>query len=85
MRNYLPKIPVTKIFIQSKSKDQINNPLVLITSYELMAKCEAQFMAMRFGVIILVSRRGIIEGFDPFSGLLLIGDLYFCFRTKVIR
>jgi hypothetical protein len=39
-----------------KGSDVLDNPLVLITSYDLMAKCGSQLMAMNFGVIILVRR-----------------------------
>lgn len=54
--NYLPAIPLTRIFVMCKSKEQIHNPLILITSYDLMSRCESTLMAQKFGVIIMVNR-----------------------------
>lgn len=54
IRTNLPKLPITRIFVLSKSKEQIYNPLVLITSYDLMVRCGSQLREMKFGVIIMV-------------------------------
>lgn len=56
IRNNIPDIPVTRIFVLAKGKEQIYNPLVLITSYELMAKKVEELKEMKFGVTIMVSR-----------------------------
>ncbi|XKL60873.1 hypothetical protein PGB90_007930 [Kerria lacca] len=53
IRTNLPKLPITRIFVLSKSKEQIYNPLVLITSYDLMVRCGSQLREMKFGVIIM--------------------------------
>lgn len=54
IRNNIPDIPVTRIFVQTKSKEQLPNPLVLITSYDLMARTGDQLVELKFGVIIMV-------------------------------
>ncbi|XP_065215119.1 SWI/SNF-related matrix-associated actin-dependent regulator of chromatin subfamily A-like protein 1 [Planococcus citri] len=51
--NYLPNVPLTRIFVMRNSKEPIDNPLVLITSYDLMSKNEKQLLEIEFGVIIL--------------------------------
>lgn len=56
---YLPDIPLTKVFVMANSKEQIDNPLVLITSYDLMSRCEAHLLTLKFGVIIMVSKSSL--------------------------
>lgn len=50
----MPNIPITGIYVLSKSNEQFIDPAVLITSYDLMSKKKDMLLKFKFGIIIFV-------------------------------
>lgn len=55
IRLRMPDIPVTGIYVLSKTNEQFIDPTVVITSYDLMTRSKEMLLKYKFGVIILVS------------------------------
>lgn len=55
IRLRMPDIPVTGIYVLSKTNEQFIDPAVVITSYDLMNRSKEMLLKFKFGVIILVS------------------------------
>ncbi|XP_025420462.1 SWI/SNF-related matrix-associated actin-dependent regulator of chromatin subfamily A-like protein 1 isoform X1 [Sipha flava] len=53
IRLKMPNIPVTGIYVLSKSNEQFIDPTVVITSYDMMTKKKDMLLSFKFGIIIL--------------------------------
>lgn len=57
----MPNIPVTGIYVLSKSNEQFIDPTVVITSYDMMTKKKDMLLSFKFGIIVLVRFHNISE------------------------
>ncbi|XP_001945056.2 SWI/SNF-related matrix-associated actin-dependent regulator of chromatin subfamily A-like protein 1 [Acyrthosiphon pisum] len=52
IRLRMPNVPITGIYVLSKSNEQFIDPAVVITSYDLMSKKKDMLIKYKFGIII---------------------------------
>jgi len=50
----MPNVPITGIYVLSKSNEQLIDPVVVITSYDLMSKTKDMLIKFKFGIIVFV-------------------------------
>lgn len=50
----IPDIPVTGIYVLSKTNEHFIDPAVVITSYDLMTKAKDMLLNLKFGIIVFV-------------------------------
>lgn len=54
IRLRLPEVPVTRIYVLTKTNERFIDPAVVITSYDIMSKTKDLLLNLKFGIIILV-------------------------------
>ncbi|KAI5750295.1 hypothetical protein M8J76_014421 [Diaphorina citri] len=52
IRTHLPHVPGSSIYVINSGKDEFVDPMVVITSYDLMTKITKQLKAVRFNMVI---------------------------------
>ncbi|CAI6363886.1 unnamed protein product [Macrosiphum euphorbiae] len=52
IRLRMPNVPITGIYVLSKSNEQLIDPVVVITSYDLMSKTKDMLIKFKFGIIV---------------------------------
>lgn len=61
IQKHLRHVSSETIFVITTGKDVLDSSLqVIITSYDLMAKCKDKLLARKFGVVIMVSLDDIL-------------------------
>lgn len=50
----MPNVPVTGLYVMSKINEEIIDPAVVITSYDLMTKTKDILLNIKFGIIVFV-------------------------------
>lgn len=50
----MPDVPVTGIYVMSKTNEQFIDPAVIITSYDIMSKKRDMLLNFKFGIIVFV-------------------------------
>lgn len=59
IRLRLPEVPVTGIYVLTKTNEHFIDPSVVITSYDIMSKAKDMLIHFKFGFIILVRFLGL--------------------------
>jgi len=54
IRLKMPNVPITGIYVLSKSNEQFIDPVVVITSYDLMSRKKDMLLKFKFGIIVFV-------------------------------
>lgn len=52
IRLKMPNVPITGIYVLSKSNEQFIDPVVVITSYDLMSRKKDMLLKFKFGIIV---------------------------------
>ncbi|KAL4107305.1 hypothetical protein QTP88_017672 [Uroleucon formosanum] len=52
IRLRMPNVPITGIYVLSKSNEQFIDPVVVITSYDLMSRKKDMLLKAKFGIIV---------------------------------
>ncbi|VVC28544.1 Helicase superfamily 1/2, ATP-binding domain,Helicase, C-terminal,P-loop containing nucleoside [Cinara cedri] len=52
IREKMPNVPVTGIYVLSKVNEQFIDPSVVITSYDLMTKSKDMLLKLKFGIVV---------------------------------
>jgi len=83
IRLRMPDVPVTRMYVLTKTNEQFIDPAVVITSYDLMTKKKEMLLNFKFGIAVFVRC-----GFLDYRILFLLTKMSrylsnFFFRTKV--
>lgn len=60
LRLRMPDVPVTRMYVLTKTNEQFIDPAVVIISYDLMTKKKEMLLNFKFGIIVFVSCRFLV-------------------------